>query len=46
MLEEVDLVKFLYDSKIKKYFKFIDFKLFFGFEFLYDNLDVVVVMVE
>lgn len=46
MFEEVDLLKFLYEGKVKRYCKFVDLKLFFGLEILYDNLDVVVGMVE
>lgn len=46
MLEEVDLLKFLYESKMKKYCKLIDFKFFFGLESFNDNLDIVVGMVE
>lgn len=46
MPEEVDLIKFLYDSKTKKYSKPIDPKLPSGLETLHDNLDIVAGMAE
>lgn len=46
MPEEVDLLKFLYESKTKKYNKPIDPKLPSGLESLNDNLDIVTAMAE
>ena len=46
MPEEVELLKFLYESKIKKYSKPIDPKLPPGLESLNDNLDIVAGMAE
>ena len=44
--EEIDLLKFLYESKMKKYCKPIDPKLSTGLESLNDNLDIVASMAE
>ena len=46
MPEEVDLLKFLYEGKVKRYCKPVDPKLPPGLETLYDNLDVVAGMAE
>ena len=46
MPEEVDLLKFLYEGKVKRYCKPVDPKPPPGLETLYDNLDVVAGMAE